>query len=55
MTAGEHIRNPLRRDQGRAEGEALDRLKAELSGAFAASEASYALLTAADVIARNRI
>lgn len=33
----------------RTEGEAFDRLKAELTHAFTAPETSYALLTAADV------
>ena len=32
----------------------FERLKAELTSAFAAPEASYQPLTAADVIARNR-
>lgn len=50
----EYIRDLIRRDKERAEGEAFDRLKAELSHAFAAPEASYAPLTAADVIARNK-
>jgi hypothetical protein len=34
---------------------ALDRLKAELAHAFAAPESSYTPLTAAQVVARNRI
>lgn len=34
--------------------EAFERLKAELSHAFAAPESAYHPLTAADVIARNR-
>lgn len=50
----EYIRDLIRRDKERAEGEAFDRLKAELSHAFAAPEASYAPLTVADVIARNK-
>lgn len=50
----EYIRDLIRRDKERAEKEALERLKAELAHAFAAPEASYGALTAADVIARNR-
>jgi len=50
----EYIRDLIRRDKERAERVAFDRLKAELSHAFAASEDSYKPLMAADVIARNR-
>ena len=50
----EYIRDLIRRDKDRAEQEAFDRLKAELTHAYAAPEASYRPLTAADVIARNR-
>ncbi|MGY6548426.1 MAG: ribbon-helix-helix domain-containing protein [Roseinatronobacter sp.] len=50
----EYIRDLIRRDKERAEREAFDRLKAELSRAFAAPEDSYKPLTAAEVIARNR-
>lgn len=50
----EYIRDLIRRDKERIEREAFDRLKAELVHAFAAPEASYELLTAAEVIARNR-
>jgi putative addiction module CopG family antidote len=50
----EYIRDLIRRDKERAEREAFERLKAELTRAFAAPEASYQPLTAADVIARNR-
>ena len=42
------------RDKERAEAEAFNRLKAELTRAFAAPEESYRPLTAAEVIARNR-
>ena len=49
----ECIRDLVRRDKERAEREAFDRLKAELSRAFAAPEDSYKPLTAAEVIARN--
>jgi putative addiction module CopG family antidote len=50
----EYIRHLIRRDKERAEKVAFDRLKAELTHAFAAPEASYQPLTAAEVIARNR-
>jgi antitoxin ParD1/3/4 len=50
----EYIRDLIRRDKERVEAEALGRLKAELTHAFAAPEDSYQPLTAADVIARNR-
>lgn len=50
----EYIRDLIRRDKDRAEQAAFDRLKAELTQAFAASESSYQPLTAAEVIARNR-
>jgi putative addiction module CopG family antidote len=50
----EYIRDLIRRDKERVEREAFNRLKAELSQAFAAPESSYEPLTAADVIARNR-
>lgn len=50
----EYIRDLIRRDKERVEREAFDRLKAELTHAFAAPESSYQPLTAAEVIARNR-
>ncbi len=50
----EYIRDLIRRDKERTEKEAFDRLKAELTHAFAAPEPSYKPLTAAEVIARNR-
>lgn len=50
----EYVRDLIRRDKERAERDAFDRLKAELTRAFAAPEASYKRLTAAEVIARNR-
>ena len=50
----EYVRDLIRRDKERREQEAFDRLKAELTQAFAAPEESYAALTAAEVIARNR-
>jgi antitoxin ParD1/3/4 len=51
----EYIRDLIRRDSERVGKEAFDRLKAELVHAFAAPESSYESLTAAQVIARNRI
>lgn len=50
----EYVRNLIRRDKERAEAEAFDRLRAELTHAFAAPEETYHPLTAAEVIARNR-
>ncbi|MBV2180005.1 addiction module antitoxin [Castellaniella sp. MT123] len=50
----EYIRDLIRRDKERIEREAFDRLKTELTHAYAAPESSYLPLTAADVIARNR-
>jgi len=50
----EYVRDLIRRDKERAEREAFDRLKAELTRAYAAPEESYRPLTAAAVIARNR-
>lgn len=50
----EYVRDLIRRDKERAERESFDRLKAELTRAFAAPEDSYKTLTAAEIIARNR-
>jgi putative addiction module CopG family antidote len=50
----EYVRDLIRRDKERREQEAFDRLKAELTRAFAAPDESYVALTAAEVIARNR-
>ncbi|MEZ5644612.1 MAG: addiction module antitoxin [Burkholderiaceae bacterium] len=50
----EYIRDLIRRDKARKEQMSFERLKAELTHAFAAPESSYRPLTAADVIARNR-
>lgn len=50
----EYMRDLIRRDKQRVEKEMFDRLKAELTRAFAAPESSYASLTADEVIARNR-
>jgi len=51
----EYIRDLIRRDKERREREAFDRLKAELTQAFAAPESSYQPITADDVIVRNRL
>ena len=50
----EYIRDLIRRDKERVEREGFDRLKAELTRAFAAPEDSYKPLSAAEVIARNK-
>lgn len=50
----EYVRDLIRRDKERREQEAFDRLKAELTQAFAAPDETYVALTAAEVIARNR-
>lgn len=49
----EYIRDLIRRDKERAEARDFERLKAELTQAFAAPDSSYRPLTAAEVIARN--
>jgi putative addiction module CopG family antidote len=50
----EYVRDLIRRDKERAEAEQFTRLKAELTRAFSAPEASFAALDAESVIARNR-
>lgn len=50
----EYIRDLIRRDKERAEKEAFERLKAELTHAFSAPEESHKPLSAAEVIARSR-
>jgi len=49
----EYVRDLIRRDKERSEAQAFERLKAELTLAFAAPESSYHPMTAADIIARN--
>ncbi|GIK47913.1 MAG: hypothetical protein KJZ75_09240 [Hyphomonadaceae bacterium] len=49
----EYVRDLIRRDMQRAEGEAFERLKAELTRAFAAPDSAYQPLDAETVIARN--
>ncbi|SEG45752.1 ribbon-helix-helix domain-containing protein [Bosea lathyri] len=51
----EYVRDLIRRDRQRSEQEAFERLKAELTHAFAAPDASYVPLTAAEIIARNKV
>lgn len=50
----EYVCDLIRRDKDRAERETFDRLKAELSRAFAAPDGAYEELHADTVIARNR-
>ncbi|WP_454884489.1 ribbon-helix-helix domain-containing protein [Sphingomonas oryzagri] len=50
----EYVRDLIRRDKKRTETEQFDRLKAELTRAFAAPQSSYAPVDADAVIARNR-
>lgn len=50
----EYIRHLIRRDMERVENERIERLKAELTLAFAAPDSSYVVLNADELIARNR-
>ncbi len=50
----EYLRDLIRRDKEQAELKAFDRLKGELTLAFAAPDDSYEPLSAKDVIARNQ-
>ena len=50
----EYVRDLIRRDKERTEAEQFDRLKAELTRAFAAPQSSDARLDADAVISRNR-
>ena len=50
----EYIRDLIRRDKERIDQQAFERLKAELSLAFSASDSSYLPLTAFDIIKRNK-
>ena len=49
----EYVRDLIRRDKERVEREHFDRLKAELTRAFAVSDGSYEPLDVETVIARN--
>ena len=51
----EDVRDLIRRNKERAERQVFDRLKAERTCAFAVPEESYRPLTAAKLIARNRV
>jgi len=50
----EYVRDLIRRDKERVEADRFARLKAELARACSAPEASYEILDADAVIARNR-
>jgi len=50
----EYVRDLIRKDKRETEKRSFDRLKAELSRAFATPEAGYERVSAADVIKRNR-
>ena len=50
----EYVRDLIRRDKDRVEREAVERIKIELTHAFAAPEHRYSPLTADDVISRNK-
>jgi antitoxin ParD1/3/4 len=50
----EYLRDLIRRDKEQAERKAFDRLKGELTLAFAAPDDSYEPQSAKDVIARNQ-
>ena len=50
----EYVRDLIRRDKERAEREAFERLRAELTRAFAAPDDSYHPLSASEIIARNK-
>jgi len=52
--SSEYVRDLIRRDKERREAQVFDRLKAELTLAFAAPDSEYAPATADDVIARNK-
>ena len=50
----EYVRDLIRKDKKEAEGQALERLKAELERAFASTDDGFRRITAADVLKRNR-
>ena len=50
----EYIRDLIRHDKERVEQQTFDRLKAELTQAFAWTDIYYAQLRASDVISRNK-
>jgi Arc/MetJ-type ribon-helix-helix transcriptional regulator len=49
----EYVRDLIRRDKVRVEAEGFERLKAELTAAFAAPDDAYAALDAEMIIRRN--
>ena len=49
----EYVRDLIRRDMARADDQAFERLKAELTKAFAAPDSTYHPLDADEVIRRN--
>ncbi len=49
----EYVRDLIRRDMARTDTEAFERLKAELTHAFAAPDSAYRPLDADEVIRRN--
>ena len=49
----EYVRDLIRRDKDQAERESFERLKAELTRAFAAPDGAYEALDAETVLARN--
>lgn len=50
----EYVRDLIRKDKERVEGERFERLKAELTRAFAAPDSDYQVRTLDEVLARNR-
>lgn len=50
----EYVRDLIRKDKKEAEERAFERLKAELTRAFATPEADYVRVSAADVLKRSR-
>jgi antitoxin ParD1/3/4 len=50
----EYVRDLIRRDKARVDAEAFERLKAELTNAFAQPDSSFSALDADTVIRRNR-
>ncbi len=53
-SVSEYLRDLIRRDKEQADLKAFDRLKGELTLAFAAPDATFESLSAEDVIARNQ-
>jgi antitoxin ParD1/3/4 len=51
----EYVRDLIRKDKERAERVLFERLKAELSAAFVATDDTYDALTANELIARNQL